>query len=300
MISVVILSHNEERHISRAIRSVAAVASQVLVVDSGSSDRTTEVAEALGALVLRHPFVNQAAQFNWALDNAPITSDWIMRLDADEVIEPDLATEIARKLPLLPSDVVAVNLKRKHVFMDRWIRHGGRWPLVLTRIWRRGHARVENRWMDEHVIVTGGSTVTFEGGFADHNLNDLTVFTEKHNRYATREAVDALNQRHALFPRDETLADQRSQASVRRRVKERVYNKLPFPFAATSYFLYRYILQLGFLDGMPGLIYHFLQGFWYRFLVGSKVYELEREIAALPDAASKRQRLTELTGLKLD
>src|SRR6185369_17361847 len=138
----------------------------------------------------------------WALDHAPITADWVMRLDADEVIEPELAGEIAERLSGLSPSIAGVNLKRKHIFMGRWIRHGGRYPLVLLRIWRRGFGRIEDRWMDEHMIVSGGRTVTLDGGFADHNLNDLTFFTDKHNKYATREAIDVLNRRLHLFCRD--------------------------------------------------------------------------------------------------
>ena len=115
-----------------------------------------------------------------------------MRLDADEVIEPDLADEIRNRLPTLDRGVAGVNLKRKHIFMGRWVRHGGRFPLVLLRIWRNGQGRVEQRWMDEHIVVWNGSSVTFAGGFADHNLNNLTFFTDKHNAYATREAIDVL------------------------------------------------------------------------------------------------------------
>ncbi len=295
---VVVLTHNEEQHIERALKSVAGIASEVFVIDSGSTDRTTDIARQLGAIVLFHPFVNQARQFQWALDQAPITTDWIMRLDADEVIEPDLAAEIAQKLPQLPMDVVGINLKRKHIFMGRWVRHGGRYPLVLLRIWRRGLGRVEDRWMDEHVIVRGGRTVTFEGSFADDNLNDLSFFTQKHNKYATREAIEVLNQRHDLFPHDDGMSKDSAstQASAKRWIKERVYNRIPFTVSAPAYFIWRYVFQLGFLDGRSGLVYHALQGFWYRFLVGAKVMELERAIAALSDKNSKVAELSRLTG----
>lgn len=300
-VCTIILTHNEERHIGRAIASVASLGGQVVVVDSFSSDRTVEIAAGLGAVVLQNPFHNQAQQFQWALDHAPIEGDWILRLDADEVIEPDLAARIAAELPGLPAEVTGVNLKRKHVFMGRFIRHGGRWPLVLLRLFRRGQGRIEQRWMDEHIVVNGGRTVTFEGGFADVNLYDLTFFTDKHNKYATREAVDVLNRRYGLFATDEALNAKSAslQASVKRGVKEKLYNRLPFWAGPLGYFLYRYVVQLGFLDGREGLIYHFLQGFWYRFLVGAKVVEFDRELAPLPDAATRRARLAALTGLKL-
>lgn len=300
-LAVIILTHNEAKHIGRALDSVAAIAAQVFIIDSQSTDSTVEIAQQHGAVVLQNKFINQAKQFQWALDNAPITTDWVMRLDADELIEADLVAEIQAKLPLLSADVAGVNLKRKHIFMDRWVRHGGRYPLVMLRIWRRGQGRVEDRWMDEHMVVQGGRTVTFEGGFADHNLNDLTFFTDKHNKYATREAIEVLNQRLFLFPRDEALTSESasSQAAIKRWVKERVYNRLPFTVSATLYFLWRYIFQLGFLDGRSGLVYHFLQGYWYRFLVGAKLMELERAIAHLSDKDAIRAELSRLTGHKL-
>jgi len=295
-LAVVILTHNERLHIARALAQLEPLDAQVFVVDSGSTDGTPQIAAAHGATVLAHPWVNYAQQFQWALDNAPITADWVMRLDADEVIEADLAAEILRELPRLPADVMGINLKRKHVFMGRWIRHGGRYPLVLLRLWRRGKARIEQRWMDEHMLLLEGRTATFEGGFADVNLNDIGFFTDKHNRYATREAIDVLNQRLALFDRDDHLAaGADGQASLTRRLKEGLYNRIPFEISATAYFLLRYILQLGFLDGREGAIYHGLQGFWYRFLVGAKTVEFERAIRGLSRQAAL-ERLSQITG----
>jgi len=300
-LAVVILTYNEERHISRAIASIAAIASEIFVVDSFSTDRTVALATAQGATVLQNKFINYARQFQWALDNAPITASWIMRLDADEVIEPDLAARIRTELPHLSPGIVGVSLKRKHIFLGRWIRHGGRYPLVLLRIWRRGHGRIENRWMDEHMIVWGGRTVTLDGGFCDHNLNDLTFFTDKHNRYATREAVDVINQRRTLFSRDVDLTEKGSrQAAIKRWIKERLYNRIPYQISVPAYFLFRMIFQFGFLDGKQGLVYHGLQGLWYRFLVGAKVDELEAAIGHLDDPAAARAELRRLTGLAID
>jgi glycosyltransferase involved in cell wall biosynthesis len=300
-LAVIILTYNEQLHIARAIESVRGVADEIVVIDSFSRDATVDIARSMGAVVLQNPFVNQAKQFQWGLDNAPITADWIMRLDADEVIEPPLAAEIAARLPTLGTDVAAVNLKRKHIFMDRFIRHGGRYPLVLTRIWRKGQGRVEDRWMDEHIMVWGGRTVDFDNPFSDHNLNDLSFFTDKHNKYATREAMDVLNHRYGLFASDVPLTKGASslQASVKRYIKEHIYNRMPFSVSTLGYFLYRYIVQLGFLDGREGLIYHFLQGYWYRFLVGAKILEFDMAIRDLPSVEEKRAKLVKLTGLKL-
>ncbi|MBC9879335.1 glycosyltransferase family 2 protein [Bradyrhizobium sp. INPA01-394B] len=301
-LAVVILTFNEERHIGRALSSVADFASELFVIDSFSTDRTVEIAKAHGAVVIQHPFINYAKQFQWALDNAPIAADWIMRLDADEVIEPDLAERLRTDLPALPKHVVGINLKRKHIFLGRWIRHGGRYPLVLLRIWRRGHGRIEDRWMDEHMILSGGQTVTIEGGFADHNLKDLTFFTDKHNKYATREAIDVINQRRGLFRRDvDLVAEEGSrQAALTRWIKEKLYNRIPYQISTPAYLFYRMVFRLGFLDGKEGILYHCLQGFWYRLLVGAKIDELERALEGIEDPAAMRAEIQRRTGFALD
>jgi glycosyltransferase involved in cell wall biosynthesis len=301
-LTVVILTKNETLHIARALENLKGLAKDVIVVDSFSSDDTVAIAQAHGATVLQNKFINQAKQFQWALDNAEITGQWVMRLDADELIEADLRAELQRQLPKLPADVTGINLKRKHIFMDRWVRHGGRYPLVMLRIWRNGHGRIEDRWMDEHMLVSGGRTITVEGGFADHNLNDLTFFTAKHNSYATREALEVLIQRHGLTAQKQTLCSGSSstQAALKRWIKDSAYNRIPFTVSALLYFLWRYIFQLGFLDGRSGLVYHFLQGFWYRFLVGAKLMELEQSIAGLKRKEQINARIFALTGHNLD
>jgi glycosyltransferase involved in cell wall biosynthesis len=301
ILTVVIITFNEERHIERCISALSRLGAEIVVVDSFSTDRTTQIAEALGARVIKHAFVNHAQQFQWALDHGQIITPWVMRLDADEVIEPDLVAEILEKLPALPENVVGINLKRRHIFMGRWIRHGGRFPLVLLRIWRHGKGRIENRWMDEHIIVWGGKTITFDHCFSDVNLSDLGSFTAKHNGYATREAIDVLNQRYRFFETDHKLNFKSSslQAVVKRRLKESVYNRMPFWLGPAVYFMYRYVIQLGFLDGLEGAIYHFLQGFWYRFLVGAKIVEFERMLAAFPDNRRRLQMLEQASGLRL-
>ncbi len=297
-LTVVILTFNEAHHIRRAIESVAGIAREIVVVDSFSTDETVSVARAAGARVVQHPFTSHAAQLQWALDHATIATDWTMRLDADELIEPDLAASIIRTLPSLGADVTGIALDRKHIFMGRWIRHGGRYPLRLLRIWRTGTAHVEQRWMDEHVMVATGRTIALAGGFADANLGDLSFFTAKHNGYATREAVEVLAARYGLFDHD-VSAPGVPQARRKRWIKTRIYDRLPLWAGPAGYFAFRYIVQRGFLDGRPGLIYHLLQGFWYRFLVAAKVAEWDAAIAAGGTRAERVARLASLSGLPL-
>jgi len=271
------------------------------VVDSFSTDRTVEVARALGARVVTNPWVNYARQYRFALEQCGIDTEWVLRLDADEVIGPDLAARLAQTVPALPADVTGVVLNRRHVFMGRWVRHGGRYPLRLLRLWRHGLGEVEDRWMDEHVLIREGRTVAIEGAFSDVCQRDIAFFIAKHSGYATREAIDILDRKYDLFGTAPTLSARGSgwQAMLKRVCKERVYNRLPFGIGPAAYFVFRYVFQRGFLDGREGLIYHVMQAFWYRFVVDVRLLELE---AAMQGGETREERITALrtaTGLKL-
>src|SRR5690606_11245352 len=134
----------------------------VLVVDSGSTDDTRQRAERLDARVLVHPFVNHAAQFNWALTQLDPSTQWVLRIDPDEVLTPELRRNIAMLLPALGDDVDGVTFRRRIVFLGREIRHGGAGGVEVLRLFRNWRGRCEQRWMDEHIKV-GGRTVHVDG-----------------------------------------------------------------------------------------------------------------------------------------
>lgn len=275
-LTAIILTFNESLHLARCLASLQDVASRVVVVDCFSTDDTLEIARTHGARVVQHPFVTQATQFNWALTQIDPDTDWILRLDADEYLTSDLIAEIQSHLPAVDPEIDGVYCSRRMTFQGRLIRHGGVFPIRVLRLFRYGRGQCENRWMDEHIKVAG-PTVDFNGEIIDDNLNTLTWWTEKHNRYASREAVDLLNLEYGFMPHD-SVADLRggSQAGVKRWLKERVYTRLPGGFRAFAYIFYRYVLRLGFLDGQSGTAFHVLQGFWYRYLVDAKVAEVKR------------------------
>lgn len=292
-LTVVILAYNEALHIERALKSVAGLAHRVVVVDSGSSDGTDLIAKELGADVYTRDWVNYADQFQWALDHTNISTQWTMRMDADEWFGEDLLESLRELLLNPPEQMTTVSMDRRHHFMGRWIKHGGRFPLTLLRVWKTGLGRIEQRWMDEHIVVESGVNVHLDGEFVDENLNDLSFFTAKHNGYATREAIDVLIDKYEFFRplENKGLASTR-QAKIRRRVKMGIYSRLPLGVGPLMYFIFRYFFQLGFLDGRAGLIYHSLQGCWYRFLVDAKRYEFEK---VMKDCTSMEQRIDKLS-----
>ncbi len=285
-ISAIILTYNEELNIENCLESIAEWVSEIIIVDSSSTDKTVEIAKKYNCNIVNHEFINQAEQFNWALDNVAIKNDWILRLDADEIMLPETWNEVASylitsngELRTPNSDVTGFYLKRRVYFMGRWIKHGGYYPAWFLRLWRKDAGRYEEREMDEHVILSQGKTVNLKNDFEEHDKKDLSFWIQKHNKYATREALAFIKaQEHENI---KTLkGDARGTDPERRRwYKENFYYKLPPFLRALLYFKYRYFLRLGFLDGMPGLIWHLLQGFWYRFLVDAKIYEFSRKHA---------------------
>jgi glycosyltransferase involved in cell wall biosynthesis len=279
-ISVLTLTYNERLHIERCIRSAQQFASQVYIVDCGSDDGTVEIARSLGAHVVHHAWENHARQVNWALDNLPIDAEWVFRLDADEWVTPELASELRERLDRLPSEVSGVVLRRRLYAFGRWLRWGGQDRISLLRLWRRGQARCEERWMDEHMLLTRGTSVSFQHDFADDNLRPLSWWITKHAGYAVREVADVLLSRSS--PTTSAVAQlQTGQDSRRKRwLKMFVYAGVPRFVRPVLYFVYRYFVLLGFMDGAAGLIWHVLQGFWYRFLVDAILFDVERRAAA--------------------
>ena len=296
-ISVVILTYNEELHIERCIKSLLPVVKEIFIIDSFSTDKTVEIAERLGAKVYQNPWINYALQFQWGLDNCPIETEWVMRMDSDEYILPELQNEISDKIQNIQEDTSGIYIKRRVYFKDKWIKHGSYYPTWLLRIWRYKDGHIEQRWMDEHIKLTKGETIQFENDLVDDNLNDLTWWTTKHNNYATREAVDILNIIHEFINYDEVNSNFFGTQEERKRFLKKKYANLPLFTRPFIYFLWRYFIKLGFLDGKQGLIWHFLQGFWYRFLVDAKIYEIEKK--AKDSNLSLKETLIQKYGFKL-
>lgn len=278
-LTVLILTFNEEKHIARCIRSAAQVARDIIVVDSYSTDQTVAVARSCGAQVWQHEFRNHAAQVAWALEHVPIAGNWVMRMDADEIISPALAAELNSALDDGDAATNGYLVYRHVCFEGQIIRHGGV-PHWVLRIWRKDTARIEQRWMDEHMVLDCGNARKLHGEYVDDNLNNIAWWTDKHNRYSTREAIDLLNHKYrfaSFLAGNNTLT---SQARHTRWFKENLYERLPLGIRAFLFFAYRMIFRLGILDGRKGLVFHFLQGFWYRFLVDVKVREVEQRMRA--------------------
>ena len=273
-VSVIILTKNEKLHIRRCLERLRDLnPRQIFVVDCFSTDETKSIVESFAARLSTNDqqlttihFVahewpgNQAAQFQWALDNLSIEAKWILRLDADEYLTDELTAEIKERLPQIEDGVDGVVLKRRHVvgwLNNRWIKRG-MYPTRILRLFRRGHGRSDMKIMDEHIVVDG-TVVEFDNDFVDHSLISFADWKAKHRGYAKREAQSY-------------LSGERSTGE--KAAKKEKYYKLPPYFRAVAYFCIRYFLKLGFLDGLSGLRWHFWQGLWYRWMVDREIGRL--------------------------
>lgn len=277
-ISVIILTGNEEIHIRRCLDSILPLVKNVFVIDCYASDNTVEIAESYpNVTVLHNKWVNYATQFNWALDNAPINTKWVLRLDADEYLTDELKQELIDRLPNLENEVTGIVFPLRRVFLGKTIRRG--MPKIkLLRLFQYGKAKSEVRQMDEHIELTEGKSVEFINEFADDNLNNLSWWTQKHVGYAIREAVDLLDMEYNLTGAsnlDENRAI--SSQAKQKRMKKHSYARKPIFWRSFAYFLYRYFFKLGFTEGKEAFLWHFLQGWWYRTLVDAKIFEIKKK-----------------------
>lgn len=279
-LSVIILTYNEELHIRRCLENVCPIAKKVYVIDSPSTDRTVEICnEFANVEVIVHKYPgNQAEQFNWALDNVKIDTEWILRLDADEYLLPELIEELNNRIPTMSTDITGIEFKRRHIFMGKWVKHGI-YPVIILRMFRNGVGRYDNRLMDEHIGLRNGKSIVFENDFCDHSLIKIDEYCIKHVNYASREASEILSDTFNLSNHIDSLNSLGNQAQSKHKKKSK-YNNLPLFWRSFAYFLYRYIVKGGFLDGKEGFLFSFFQGWWYRTLVDAKVLEARKWLSA--------------------
>ncbi len=274
-ISVLILTYNEEIHIERCINNAKKFASHIYLIDSFSHDKTVDIAKNMGAMVYQNKWENNhARQFNWGIENLPIKTKWVFRLDADEYLTDELIEELKKQLPNISDNISGFIFPLNRYFLNTLIKRGiGK--MNLLRLFRYGKGKCEERWMDEHIQLSEGKSILINKAFCDHNLNNISWWTAKHNNYSIREAIDLLDIEFNLINKSKTTNDLSKYAADKRNKKIK-YSKLPLFWRSFYYFIYRYFLKLGFTEGKEAFLWHFLQGWWYRNLVDAKIYEIKK------------------------
>ncbi len=273
-LTLIILTFNEEKNILACIDSFENIIPNILVVDSFSTDKTINLLQERKISYLQNPFENYAKQRNWSQVNNPFKTDWVFHIDAGERATPQLINWLRTKFNSQATEN-GFMFSRQTYFLSRWIRYGGHYPNFHLRLYRTSKGKCENKAYDQHFVVEGTTTAVHSADIIDNVSENIQLFTSKHNKWGLMEAIE--------FIEKEQKGDVKanfwgSPIEKRRWLKNVLFQNQPLFFRSFAYFIYRYILKMGFLDGVAGLIFHFLQGFWFRFLIDSLVYEIKQEM----------------------
>jgi glycosyltransferase involved in cell wall biosynthesis len=265
-ITVIILTYNEELNLFYALENIKDFANEIVILDSYSSDNTIEIAKKYNANIFYRKFDNYSSQRKYSLNELPISNEWVFVLDADEYLTKELKDEITILLNNESKMNDAYVIKRRFYWQGQWLKRCF-YPTYLLRFGKKGLIDCDDRPINEHIICKSKSIGHLKNDFIDYNRKSLSDWVIKHNDYASREADQ-------LIKGDKTNYNFfASQYERKRWIRKNIWNKLPPILRPIIYFIYRYFLQLGFLDGKKALMYHFIDSFVYRILIDFKYLE---------------------------
>lgn len=270
--TAIILTKNEEKNIVDCLQSMNGFAKRCVVIDCGSTDDTVKLARENGADVYFHEFEYYAKQFNWGIDNCDIDTEWIIRLDADERFPPELCCEIEDLIERnRDTQMNGITIEADLFFLGRCMKHGPRNKRKMM-MFKKEFGKIEDRRRDAHSILSKGFSISTKNKFLHYDFKDLDSYIKRYNWYATREMQDYIDFKQGIsteIETDKTIQKQRKK-------KFGLYYKAPKYLRAWMWFIYNYIFRLGFVDGKEGLIFCFLECYWYRLLVDAKIFEHEK------------------------
>jgi glycosyltransferase involved in cell wall biosynthesis len=277
--SFIILTYNEQMHLPRLLNSIIELNAPIFILDSGSTDDTVKIGESFGAQFLQNKFENHPKQWDFALKNFDIQTPWVIGLDADHIVTPGLKQLLLNFNDEAYKNINGIYFNRKNFFKGTWIKHGGYYPFYMLKMFRFdvGYSDISEN-MDHRFIVPGETIVWKNGIILEENLkeNNISFWIAKHNRYSDQLAIEEVERIKLL--RLQTITP-RFWGSPYERLAwfKRLWYRLPRYVRPALYFIYRMIFQLGILDGRNGVIFHFLQGFWFRLIVDVKIDEILKQ-----------------------
>lgn len=270
--TAIIMTKNEEKNIVDCLKSMKGLAKRCVVIDCGSTDDTVRLAKENGADVYHHEFEYYAKQFNWGIDNCEIDTEWIIRLDADERFPKELNEEIEYLIEENQSKPMnGITIEADFFFLGRCMKHGLRNKRKMM-LFKKTCGRIEDRRRDAHSVISEGYSLSTKKRFLHYDFKNLDNYIKRYNWYATREMMDYIDYTNGVSANirtDKTIVAQRKK-------KYGLYYKMPKFIRAWAWFIYNYIFRAGFMDGKEGLVFCFLECYWYRLLVDAKILEYEK------------------------
>jgi len=277
--SIIILTFNEEIHLPRLLKSVQPLNAATYILDSGSTDKTLEIASDFGCEVKNNAFINHPKQWDAALKSFDIKTPWVVCLDADQEVTSELIGLLSNFRDEDFKEVSGIYFNRKNIFKGKWLRHGGYFPVYLLKMFRYGVGYSDlNENMDHRFIVPGKTIIWKTGYIVEENLkeNEISFWISKHNRYSDLVAQEEWERLQQL--RTQTLKpDLFGSPDQKKAFLKSIWWKMPLYVRPFIYFFHRYFIQLGILDGKQGFVFHFLQAFWFRLVVDIKIDEIKKK-----------------------
>ncbi|MBL4676288.1 MAG: glycosyltransferase family 2 protein [Mucilaginibacter sp.] len=263
-------------HLPRLLHSIAGLNAETFVVDSGSTDSTLDIAAEHSATVVYNQFINHPKQWDFALKNLPVKTPWVICLDADQIVTPELYKLLENFRDTDHQYIDGFYFNRKNYFKGKWLRFGGYYPFYLLKMVRYGVGYSDtNENMDHRLVVPGRTEIWKNGHLIEENLkeNSVRFWIDKHNKYSDLVAIEEVERMQNI--RSQTIQP-RFWGSPDERTAWFKYRwwKMPRYVRPMLYFIYRVIFKLGILDGRRGMIFHFLQAYWFRLIVDIKIDEL--------------------------
>jgi glycosyltransferase involved in cell wall biosynthesis len=272
--TIIILTYNEETNLPACLESLKNVKAFLFAVDSFSNDKTLNILQEHNIAFKQNIFENYSRQRNWAQENNPFNTEWVFHLDAGERLTPEIVHWLNMEFAITNGNIEGYMFSRRTIFFGKWIRHGGHYPNYHLRLFKRNKGKCEDKVYDQHFIVDGEiQTVKAGIDIIDTVTDSLQSFVIGHARWAAFEAKELSS---TYRKKGDVKANfWGSPIEKRRWLKNNIFQKTPLFFRSFLYFFYRYFLKLGFLDGRIGLVFHLLQGFWFRFLIDAMLLEFK-------------------------
>ena len=279
-LSFIILTYNEEIHLPRLLSSIDGLGADIFVLDSGSSDKTLDIARSFNAKVKSHPFENHPKQWDYALKTFSIKTRWVIGLDADQVVSAQLFKKLLDfENEDIAQDINGIYFNRHNYFKGKRLKYGGYRNKYLLKMFRTGLGNSDlNENMDHRFIVPGKTIVWKDGIVKEENLkeNNIDFWLHKHLKYSDLVAEEEYDRRYSARIQT-TKGKYFGSPDERIAFYKSLWWQLPLYSRPFLYFAYRFVFKLGMLDSKEGRVFHFLQAFWFRLIVDIKLDELQKE-----------------------
>lgn len=273
----IILTLNEEIHLERLLNSISGLNATTYVLDSGSTDRTLAICENRKITCVYAPFINHPEQWHIALQQFKIITPWIIALDADQTLSSELYSLLSNFDDQKNKNIDGIYFNRKNYFKNQWIRHGGYFPMYMLKMFRtdKGFSDLSGK-MDHRFLVVGKTVIWEDGYLLEENLkeNNISFWISKHNTYSDLLAQEEYEGRNQI-KKINILGGITGSPNEQKIWKKQLWQIMPLFVRPFLYFFFRLIIQRGILDGKTGILFHFLQGFWFRIIVDIKIKEIE-------------------------